>query len=131
MIGVDTNILARVLLDDDPAQAATARKWFAHHAARGGVAVDAIALCELVWVLRARYRIAKPEIVRALEQLLDTAGVVCLFDDQVRSALEAWRGGTGDFADYMLRERYRAAGAGRTITFDRGLAGEPGFSVLK
>jgi predicted nucleic-acid-binding protein len=130
MVGVDTNVLVRILINDDPDQAAVARRWFERATASGGVAVDALTLSELVWVLRARYQQPKARMIAAIEQLLATAGVVCLFEDQIRAALAAWSNGPGDFADYLMRERYRVAGARRMVTFDRALAGLPGITVL-
>lgn len=131
MIGVDTNVLLRLVLNDEPRQAAAARRWFTRATATQGVAIDPVVLCELVWVLRARYRMDKPSMVGVLEQLLATAGVICLNEDQVRAALAAWRGGNADFADYFLRERYRTAGAARMVSFDETLAAESGVSVPK
>jgi predicted nucleic-acid-binding protein len=129
MVGLDTNVLVRLVLDDDPAQAVAARRWFARATATTGVMVDPIALCEFVWVLRARYRLGKAEALAVIEQLLETSGVTCLHEDQVRAAVDAWRNGPADFADYLMRDRYRAAGAGRMVTFDRVLAAESGVST--
>jgi predicted nucleic-acid-binding protein len=45
-------------------------------------------------------------------------------------ALHSYRGGRGDFADYLVREQARAAGAEEVVTFDRALKGEDGFRSI-
>jgi predicted nucleic-acid-binding protein len=55
MVAIDTNVLLRVLVDDDAAQATRARRWMTRHEDEG-ILVDQVVLVELVWVLRARYR---------------------------------------------------------------------------
>lgn len=130
MIGVDTNVLIRLLAQDDDAQQSTvAARWFRRHA-EDGVYVDAVVLCEMVWVLRARYGKARAEIAEVLHGLLEVEGVVVGDPSVVRRALVAYRKGPGDFADYLLRERAAFAGAEPLATFDRSLRAEPGFHLL-
>ena len=92
--------------------------------------VDDIVLCELVWVLRGAYRFSKPTVVSALDKIMSTA--LFSFDDRdlLRSALEEYREGSGDFADYVIGRRDIRAGCERTVTFDRSLTDGPSFSLL-
>jgi predicted nucleic-acid-binding protein len=55
MIGLDTNVLARYLVRDDPGF------------------INRIVLCELVWVLESAYGYSKDTIVAVLEKLLRTS----------------------------------------------------------
>ncbi|MEI6003535.1 type II toxin-antitoxin system VapC family toxin [Paraburkholderia bengalensis] len=72
-IAVDTNVLLRAIVADDDEQAdkATALLDTADM-----VAVSLQTLCELVWVLRSAYKVAKPDIASAIRALLDTRNVV-------------------------------------------------------
>ena len=49
-------------------------------------------------------------------------------NDQLARALDAYRLGKGDFADYLIREHAKAAGAAAVATFDRALLAEAGFT---
>jgi predicted nucleic-acid-binding protein len=126
VIAVDTSVLARAIVDDDPVQGAAARRWLSAHADEG-IVVDVIVLCDLVWVLQARYRRSRDEIALVLERLLDTAGLTVLDDGAARLALRAYRRGRGDFADHLIAARTRAAGAERVGTFDAALSPREGF----
>ena len=131
MIGLDTNILIRLLVEDDPRQVKAARELVANAVAKGELLrVDPIVLCEVVWVLRTAYRVPKVRIVNALEGLLSAAELEVGDADPVRDALEDFRVGKGDFADYVIARRNRAAGCDATATFDRVHSGGSLFQVL-
>ena len=87
-------------------------------------------LCELVWVLEAAYRLERGEIAATLERILDTADFVVEERDVARRVLVDDRRGPGDFADYVIGWRNRAAGCPKTVTFDRGLRGSDLFRAL-
>jgi predicted nucleic-acid-binding protein len=131
MIGVDTNILVRYLAQDDAAQARRVDSFVAT-AVEGETKlhVDAIVLCELVWVLRAAYRLGKDRIEDAVDRILSTA--IFSFDDRelLRAALHDYREGAGDFSDYVIGRRNARAGCEHTVTFDRALRNETSFVVL-
>ena len=131
MIGMDTNVLVRYLTQDDAAQSRRLDAFVAQAVdAETRLHVDDIVLCELVWVLRGAYRLSKPTVASALDKIMSTA--LFSFDDRdlLRGALEEYREGTGDFADYVIGRRNSRAGCERTVTFDRSLADSPSFSLL-
>jgi len=131
VIGVDTNVLVRYLTQDDAAQARRVDALVQSaidDATR--LYIDDIVLCELVWVLRAAYRLSKPTIIDALDKLMSTAAFS--FDDReiLRAALSDFNGGAGDFADYLIGRRNLRAGCEQTATLDRQLKPHPSFTVL-
>lgn len=130
MIAADTNVLLRAIVDDDPKQGAAARHWFSVNE-RQGILVDHVVLVELAWVLRARYTQPREEIVRVLELLLATGGVIVPEEQLVRDAVSAFAAGRGDFADHLIRLRANARGATPMATFDEALHGLKGFARLK
>jgi predicted nucleic-acid-binding protein len=122
VIGLDTNILARYLTQDDPAQSRRANTVIAEATRRGDrCAVNTIVLCELVWVLRDAYGFDRGTVVTTLEKILDTAQFVVEDRDVARRALADYRQGPGDFSDYLIGWRNRQAGCSETATFDRTL----------
>ncbi len=131
MTGLDTNVLVRYLTQDDPAQARRANAIVAETVAKGEHCfLSGVVLCELVWVLRGAYGLEKPAVVAVLDQMLSTVQFEIEEKDLVRRALEDYRTGRGDFADYMIGQRNREAGCAETVTFDRRLKGDRLFRVL-
>jgi len=131
MIGLDTNVLVRYLTQDDAAQARRANALVAGAVGKGERCfLAAVVLCELVWVLRGAYGLEKLAVVAVLERMLSTVQFEIEEKDIVRRALEDYRSGRGDFADYMIGERNLDAGCVETATFDRRLRGNRMFRVL-
>jgi predicted nucleic-acid-binding protein len=131
MRGLATNVLLRLVLVDDHEQVRAVRrltKELAH--ANEPLFVPSIVFCEFVWVLRRVYKLSREEIADALDKLLESEHVVAERADETREALELYRAGPGDFADYLIGLVSRSAGCRDTVTFDRSLAGAEGFSVL-
>ncbi len=130
MISLDTNVIVRLLVGDDPEQTAVAEAAFLEHATGDGVFVAQIALVETAWVLRSGYRLDREVIHERLERLVRTRGVFVEDIDLVLSALEEYRSGTADFSDYLLVARAAGEGASPLLTFDRKLAAHEHATLL-
>lgn len=131
MRGIDTNVLVRLVTRDDTEQFRRVREFLeARFAEADPVLVNVIVLCETVWVLRSSYGIPRREIAAALDQLLGVSGLVIEDRDEVAVAVDAYRRGPGDFSDYLLGERNRAAGCLSTATLDRRLKSAPTFELV-
>lgn len=131
MIGVDTNVLVRFLVGDDPDQEARAASFLARASAGGETLfVAQIVVCELVWVLSHAYDKNRSEIGAGLEALLLARQLTFEEPDQVRAALEHFAAGDGDLADWLVWERSRAAGCRRVVTFDSTLLRSPEFTEV-
>lgn len=127
MTGLDTNVLLRYLLRDEPAQAGRADLEIE----RGErFLIDGIVLCEMVWVLEVGYGFSRGDVAAALERILATAQFEIEAKDLALAALDDFRGSTADFSDCLIGRRNRAGGAQETVTFDRSLKGLPGFRLL-
>jgi predicted nucleic-acid-binding protein len=129
--GLDTNVLVRYLTEDDPVQSRAATALIRTVIARGGRCyISAIVLCELSWVLRGAYKISKTDLLLTLDRLLSTVQFVIGDKDLVRAAVEKYRSGQADFADYVIGALHEDAGCARTVTFDRRLRGNTAFQVI-
>lgn len=132
MIGIDTNLLLRLIVGDEPKQAVTAREYL-----RGRCSADEpgyvchIVLVELVWTLARAYGYPREKIAAAIEQILETAQLDVESSNDVAAAVKDYRSGTADFADCLLVRVNSAAGCSRTVTFDRKAAKLKGFELLK
>jgi predicted nucleic-acid-binding protein len=131
VIALDTNVLVRFLVGDEPRQAERARAVIEQSQSTGEpVYLSQIVLCELVWVLAGAYDAPKQDILDTLNRLAEDPGFVCDDPQRVRRAIDRFSRGAADFSDYLLGETSCDAGATATFTFDRELRDEPGFSLL-
>jgi predicted nucleic-acid-binding protein len=131
MRGLDTNILVRYLAADDEKQLAAADRLMAQCRRRQEqLFVPVLVVCETVWVLESRYEQTKAAIVAALEQVLSTSLFVVEEEELIGESLDAYRRGKGDFADYVISRTSARNGCRDTVSFDRALRGEPGFTIL-
>jgi predicted nucleic-acid-binding protein len=130
VIALDTNVLVRFLVQDDPDQARLAAEIFdlLTQAAPGFVSREV--LVELVWVLERAYRLGRAEIAGALDGLLASTELVIEGADDVGPALELYRNEGFGFADLTIAAAARRAGARELVTFDRKAARLPGVRLI-
>lgn len=123
MIGLDTNVLARLFVEDDIVQANAARRFVAERCSPSDPAyVDRVALCEFVWVLTSVHRFDRAAVASMIEKLLTTQELAIEDDDAVHAALLTFRRAGVEFADALIGEVNRARGCTATATFDRKAA---------
>lgn len=128
MIGLDTNILVRFLVEDDLAQTERAQAILRRAIESDDPCyVSDIVLCELVWVLERSYKIKRPAIGATLSRLIRARHLSFASVERLSRTLESYTSGRGDFADYLIRETSREAGCEAVATFDGDLLKEPGF----
>ncbi len=122
MIGLDTNVLVRYLTQDDAKQFQEASALLLGlEKQQRSAYLSTVTLCETVWVLARAYKIDRAEIVGVFEKLLGTSLFVIEDKDAVREAVDLFRAGKGDFADYLVGVRSRNAGSLTVATFDEAL----------
>ena len=83
MIAVDTNVLVRLLTEDDPKQAAVARSLFA----AGPIWIAKTVLLETSWVLRSLYGFEESAIGEAFTKVLGLKNVHAEDEPAVATAL--------------------------------------------
>ena len=128
MLGLDTNVLVRYLVQDDAQQYQKAKRLITRELAKGEpVLISLLVLLETEWVLRSRYEFDKGERLTAISALLDTADLA--FEDEacVEQAVYSWKDSKADFADCLIEARHRRLGGAATATFDAKALTLPGF----
>jgi predicted nucleic-acid-binding protein len=119
MLGLDTNVLIRYLVQDDRRQYEKARRLILREAGKGEpVLISLLVLLEIEWVLRSRYGLSKAEILAAFSALLDAADLAFEDETSVEYALYSWKDSAADFADCLIEARNRRLGCRATATFD-------------
>ncbi|NHQ74536.1 type II toxin-antitoxin system VapC family toxin [Roseovarius gahaiensis] len=131
MIALDTNVLVRFLVQDDPEQAELATRVIDQLTDDAQGFVSREVLIELVWVLERAYRLGRPEIATALDGLLSATELDIEGSDEVAPALELYRNDGFGFADLMIAAAARQVGAIELVTFDRKAARLPGVHLIK
>jgi predicted nucleic-acid-binding protein len=120
MIGLDTNIIVRYLVGDDPIQSRKARQLIEGRLTEDEPGfLSLIAVAETTWVLERGYGMDGRAIAAAIERLLQTEVLVIECEQEVFSAMIALREGRGSFADALIGECGKKAGCATTVTFDR------------
>jgi predicted nucleic-acid-binding protein len=130
VIALDTNVLVRLLVRDDPQQAAAAERLLgkAFESGEDCFLSDPV-LCELEWVLDSCYRAPRTDVLAVLRDLM--AQKHFAFEDRevLRCAVDAYQAGRADFSDYLIGAKAQARGATATYTFERVLRGAEGFAA--
>jgi predicted nucleic-acid-binding protein len=113
-VAVDTNVLVRSAVRDDPRQARAADRVLRTAEV---AAVSLTCLCEFVWALSSGYRFDRAEIAQAIEWLCDAPNVA-VNRPAVDAGLAMLRDG-GDFADGVIAYEGRWLGGGTFVSFDK------------
>ena len=130
MIGVDTNVLVRFLVQDDAGQGALARDLLVTCTEEDPAFVSREAVVELVWVLESAYRFPRGKVSDALDGLLSAEEIVVDAAESMALALERYRNEGADFADQMIALAGQGVGCRATYTFDRRAARFPEMSLI-
>lgn len=131
MIGLDTNVIVRSLIGDDPTQTDAAVELLGSLTAAEPAWISHVVLAETFWVLRRSFRVPAEEICTALSRLVSANNVITEQPDVVSSALRSAAAGA-DFADALMVHSARKAGARATMTFDvRAAKAVDGMELLR
>jgi len=130
MIGIDTNVLVRYIMQDDARQSPLATRLLESLSAEARGFVPLVVVVELVWVLDSAYELGRDQIVDALDGLLRTKEIAVERAETVWKALRVFRSGTAEFADCLIERSAVSAGCERTMTFDRGAVKGCGMTLV-
>ena len=131
MIGLDTNVLVRYIMQDDPRQSAKATMLIESLDVDRPGFIGLVSVVELVWVLTSCYELTNDQVKQALDILLRTKQIVVDRADQVLRALRVFETGKADFADCLIERTAAAAGCEQTMTFDVSAARHAGMTLVR
>ncbi|WP_211195794.1 type II toxin-antitoxin system VapC family toxin [Agromyces sp. H66] len=129
LVGIDTNVILRAVLDDDPIQSPVAKRLFRDLTGETPGFITQVSLVETYWVLARSVRMPRAACLTVIRALVGTE--VLEFDDgeSVVRALTLAEDGA-DFADALIEGTMELFGVAETVTFDRAAAGRLGWQVL-
>jgi predicted nucleic-acid-binding protein len=130
MIGLDTNVLVRYIMQDDLKQSPLATRLVESRSVESRGFVPLVSVVELFWVMSSAYELDRGQLIAALEGLLRTKELVVERAEIVWKALRIFQTANVDFADCLIERSAAAVGCERTVTFDRGAAKNAGMTLL-
>ena len=131
MLGLDTNVVMRLLVSDDAVQTRRARKLIEQSLAREEpVLVSLLVLIESEWVLRSSYGFKRDEVLNMFRALLEARELSFEDEPAVEEALFYWKDSACEFADCLIAAHNRQLGCRATATFDAKAARLPGALPL-
>ena len=131
MIGLDTNVLLRYLVQDDPVQSPRATEIITHRLSEEEPGfVSLITILEVVWVLKSLYRRSRQEVANDIEMVLAADTLEVQNEQEVYHAVVALRNRTGSFEVALIGALGIWKGCSATLTFDEKAAQRPhGFAL--
>jgi predicted nucleic-acid-binding protein len=128
VLGIDTNILVRLLVVDDAEQTRRARRLVLASIGRSEpVLVSLLVMIETEWVLRSRYDLDKDQTLTVLRRLLEARELIFEDEPAIEEALFNWKDSNAGFTDCLIAAHNRRIGCTATATFDAKAARVPGF----
>jgi len=128
--GLDTNVLLRFFLNDDPMQSPKTRRIMNSLSAANPGWISLATVLEFVWVLKTRNRSERVAIATALDRMLSQDAFVIEQAAVVARAVRCFRASKADFADCLIAESAKQAGCSRTLTFDEVAARDAGMQLI-
>lgn len=131
MIGLDTNVLVRYIMQDDTKQSPKASRLIESLTVDEPGFISIVSVVELGWVLSSSYGLSREQLEQGFEALLRAKEIVIDRADLVLKALRVFKATSADFADCLIERAAASAGCDRTMTFDIGAAKVAGMTLIQ
>ena len=130
-MGLDTDVVLRLPLNDDLAQNGRVDALLDEHGqTAGALLVSDVVLAEVFWTLPSAYAQDQKAVLLALHGLLDEPSIAFESRDAVQSAVEQFAQSKCGFVDCLVTAKNAGLGAEFTATFDRRMAKLPGVRLI-
>src|SRR5258708_17966486 len=119
MLGIDTNVVIRLIISDDAKQTRRARRLVEEALGQDDpVLVSLLVLLESEWVLRSRYGFNREALLSIFRALLEARELSFEDEQALEEALFRWKDSACGFSDCLITARNRQMGCRATATFD-------------
>ena len=130
MIALDTNILVRFFMQDDPGQLARVRAVLSTLSTAAPAWIGLAVVQELAWVSMKVYGANRADITLMLDRLLTMSEFHVEQADVVRHAIRIYRTTKVAFSDCLISASAHAAGCTQILTFDQQAAKTAGMTLI-
>jgi predicted nucleic-acid-binding protein len=132
MIGIDTNVLLRLLVREHDGQLKAAERFInAHCSGDDPGYVSRLVIAEIAWVLKDVYDYDRSQIAGAIRGILNVSQFEIDSADEIHAAVADFEKLPAGFTDCLIARTNASAGCDYTITFDRKAAKLDTFELLK
>jgi predicted nucleic-acid-binding protein len=130
MIGIDTNVLLRLFVENDLAQCERARGYVERITHDESCLINPIVLSEFAWTLARKGKKPRAEVARLIEEILSADDLEIVHRSAAEQALAAYRRGKADFPDYFLAHINADLARSTTVTFNKAALDSGAFSAV-
>jgi predicted nucleic-acid-binding protein len=130
MIGLDTNVVVRYLMQDDALQSPKANALVESLTAENPGFVTLVSVVEIGWVLSSCFNLSRAQTAQALDAMLRTRQLRVEQSDLVRQALRIFGKDKADLADCLIACSATQAGCHKTMTFDVAASKHAGMTLI-
>lgn len=131
MIGLDTNVLVRYIVQDDAKQSKLASDLIEGLDDTSPGFVTLVTVVELGWVLESSYNFSRQQFAEVMQTLLAVDSIKLDRAAAVASAVRSYASSNADFSDCLIERLSVNAGCERTMTFDKVTAKSAGMTLMK
>mgnify|MGYP006097959607 CR=1 FL=1 len=132
MTAVDTNVIVRFLVGDDPKESKTVYNILKEvEEQKSSLHVPILVVFELIWVLDSAYDISRKDILSSLDQLLLMPIFTFESLDAIQNFLQDSIKSNYDLSDLLIAHTAQQARCDSVLTFDRKASKHPLFQLLK
>ena len=131
MIGLDTNVVLRLLLNDDLKQRQRAVKAIQQAKVLAvRVTITLAVVLEMEWVLRSTAKMTKPQVLSVFDLLLESYDIEIDNEKALEQALHIYANAAADFAECLFLAQYQRMGCQTMLTFDANAARMAGVQLV-
>jgi predicted nucleic-acid-binding protein len=119
---LDTNIIVRFLVNDDPAQGLKVKALFENaEQLAGQFLITTVVVLETIWVLSAVYDFSRDELLEALELLSQMPILKFERHEEIQQLIRLGRSTNADLPDLLIGLTGKLLGCESTVTFEKRL----------
>ncbi len=131
MIGLDTNILVRYIVQDNIRQAKRATELIESMCTADDPGfINLVVICEVCWVLASGYKYDREIIASIIRNMLTSVELMVEESETVWRSLSAFEKGQAGLADYIIGSHNQTKHTTTTYTFDRKAAKHQSLTLL-
>jgi predicted nucleic-acid-binding protein len=123
MIGLDTNVIVRYIMQDDLVQSRKATRLVEEKLSSETPGyITLVTLAEVIWVLKSVYEIASKDLINLVGMLLATKQIRTERASTVYRAVKVFDSGRADFSDALIVVVGMEDGCTEVVSFDKKAA---------
>ncbi len=132
MKGIDSSVLLRYILEDDPLWSKAATRFVDEECTvKNPAFVNLVVLVEVVWSLRRQKGYRKEAIVAVIRDMLESQSLILEKEEIVAEALRIFEFGVAGFSDCLIAGLNNHAHAKPTFSFDKDALKTGIFAPIK